>query len=307
MAVPSPIQMVDESETSSELNWQEYALSSEQIEQFHRDGYLVIRKLYTLQEVDRIKTLLSEAFDEAYGVVERTSPFDLPAGQKFRIEFQGENNQSASILLMSSDTDTKIELISWIGGVKPELLRLARLPKMTIPVGQLLRSRKADHLINQAHLFLANERKEWHQDLEYRKILDPNWKDINNMGSYVKTFVSVDPASMLRLIPESHLEELFLNETKDAQEKEALVKRKFLLERSVYVNIRPGDTFFMHPKLVHKCATPDAHAEVPGLNKFCKTFVNGFSFPGANGRSYPGKGSAAMIDLNLPSSVKFTT
>lgn len=299
--------MCDESETiCSKIDAPEYALSSEQIDQFHQDGYLVIRKLYTLDEVDRIKMLLDQAFDEAHIVVERASPFDLPAGQKFRIEFQGQNNQSASILLTSTGADTKIELISWIGGVKPELLRLARMAKMTVPVGQLLHSRKADHLMNQAHFFLPNDRKEWHQDLEYRKILDPNWKDINNMGSYVKTFVSVDPSSALILIPESHHEELFLNERKNAEEKEALVKRKFHLERSLRVNLRPGDTLFMHPKLVHKCATPAAETEA-GLDKSRKTFVNGFSFPGANGRSYPGKGSAVMIDLNVPSSIKFTT
>lgn len=54
--------------------------------------------------------------------------------------------------------------------------------------------------------------------------------------------------------------------------------------------LKPGDVVFMHPHLIHGS---DSNTS----DKRRLMFINGFSYPGANHKPYPGIGSAKRISL----------
>lgn len=62
------------------------------------------------------------------------------------------------------------------------------------------------------------------------------------------------------------------------------------------LNLKPGDTVFLHPLVLHK-------SDVNKLRRSRKVFVNDFAFPGANNRPYPGRGSALPVNLAVPSNI----
>lgn len=124
----------------------------------------------------------------------------------------GPNERSSACVdvVVNADLTVSIKVISWIGGVQPKLLDLERSPKITVPVAQLLQTRVADHLINQAHYNMPGDNISfaWHQDLENRLNFDPEWKDMNGRGSFVQVIIAVDESKASNggviVIPESH-------------------------------------------------------------------------------------------------------
>jgi len=272
-------------------------LSTEQLNSFEKDGYLIVRNLFSIEEVSRINNCLTRALDKAKAIAEQTQiDENIVIGSAFRCAYEGNNGNSASIKAINNiDGSVSVQLISWIGGVEPELIELARQDKLKVPVSQLLGSSKADHLINQAHYKMPFDGVSfpWHQDIQHRRTFDPRWEDLNRRGSFVQVLTAVDRATEengpLIVIKGSHRKELYL-EKKQKEAIERIILEEYPNEEWTPILMEPGDTMFMHPLVLHKSDANQSHESR-------MLFVNGFSYPGANKMPYPGSGSAKTIHL----------
>ena len=261
------------------------ALTHEQLKHFDDEGYIVVKALFSQDDVKAIGAHLDTVLEGAqrrvteYVAAEHAAGRELP--QNFRCEYSGERG-SASIMVAQRDESHPpvIKLVSWAGGVAPDLLTLSRRPHVTIPVGQLLGSEKADP----------------HQDIQFRRLFDENWEDLNKKGSFVQVLTAIDPTPLesgpLMVMPGSHKEDLQLD-TIEKEERLARVQQKYDLSKAEALLLEPGDTLFMHPLLLH--FSGENTSQNPR-----RLFINGFSYPGANKKPYPGRGSSEEISLNMP-------
>lgn len=277
------------------------ALSEEQIESFFRKGYVMVRSLFSEEEILEIKQDIENAYDEAQVIVgAEVEAIPKDTGEPFRCKYDGLEGNTASIrAVCNKDNTVSITLISWIGGVKPNLITFGRDERITTRVAQLLGCNKADHLINQAHYKKPHDQVafNWHQDIQNRRSFDPNWQDINGKGSFVQVLTAIDSVrntnGPLIIVPNSHKCDLKLDRL-DITQHEAEIKKKYpeLEKQAVPLLQESGDTLFMHPLLLHK-------SDVNNSDLPRAIFINGFSYPGANKKSYPGCGSANKIALNI--------
>lgn len=278
------------------------ALSKEEVKSFFKQGWVTTR-LFAESEIAAIRPLFEEAHKEAKDIVRsyyqdhvvetKTTRFDYPSGS---------DTTAASISAYCHNSNQlnpfSIQLISWVGGVKERLLQLGRHPNITIPVAQLLDSSTADHLINQVHYKNPYDQVTfpWHQDVQNRRAFDPEWKDVNERGSFVQVVLAIDPMQEdngpLIYIPNSHKLDLGLDKTSSAEEEK--IAAQYDLRQTKYFHLNPGEVVFMHPLLVHKS---DENRSNKGKSRIL--FINGYAYPGANHKKYPGTGSAQCIDLPI--------
>lgn len=256
------------------------ALSQQQIDFYFANGYLIVPNFFSPTELQEIVKCADKLQAEA---------------DKLALEQNGKIMHRGTQFVLDRINDrTQIHRIVWVGAAEPTLLALGRQPKLLVPVGQLLGSDSADHLINQIHYKLPNDgvKFDWHQDIKNRRTFDANWQDINKNGSFVQTIIAVDPMTAengtIYYVPKSHFKgDLFLDKITDRDE----LKRVAQLDQAEPLLINPGDIIFMHPYLVHG-------SEPNESNSPRRIFINGFSYPGANKQPYPGEGSAQQIALN---------
>jgi ectoine hydroxylase-related dioxygenase (phytanoyl-CoA dioxygenase family) len=187
---------------------------------------------------------------------------------------------------------TKIERIVWCGGSEPALAQLGRAPQLLSVAAQLLGSNELDQLINQAHIKRPGDGLyfSFHQDSYHRRYGTPEFSDLNGRGSFVQALTAIDPTGPdnggLWLVPNSHRAGHL--RTVDGRLPTACFNRS----DAEPVRLQPGDTLLLHPFTVHGSEPNGSHAPR-------RLFINGFCFPGANRRSYPGAG--AGVRLHAPS------
>lgn len=277
------------------------ALSKDQVQAFFTQGYIVLKHLFTKEEVKIIAKHSEQMFTEAQGIAEKYKVENKTVvNTAFRCDYDGLSGpKSASILAINNeDEPVAIKLISWAGGIAQNLIDLSRQDKIIIKVGQLLGSDKANHLINQIHYKMPHDKVtfNWHQDIQNRRTFDPNWEDVNKKGSFIQVLTAIDEVTTgsgpLIVIPYSHKEDLHLSDLSIAENK-LKIKQKYDLATAVPLLLEPGDTIFMHPVLLHQ-------SEANESDQPRKMFINGFSYPEANKKPYPGAGSTEEIFLNIP-------
>ncbi len=262
------------------LKQPKHALSQQQIDFYFANGYLIVPNFFSASELRTVASCAARLQAEAD---------QLALQQNGKIMYRG-----TQFVLDRINERTQIHRIVWAGAAEPELLALGRQQKLLVPVGQLLGSATADHLINQLHYKLPNDgvKFDWHQDIKNRRTFDAQWQDLNQKGSFVQTIIAIDPMTAengaIFYVPKSHFAgDLFLDKITDRDE----LKRVAKLEQAVPLLLNPGDVIFMHPYLVHG-SEPNESKESRRI------FINGFSYPGANKQPYPGEGSAQQIVLN---------
>jgi ectoine hydroxylase-related dioxygenase (phytanoyl-CoA dioxygenase family) len=264
-------------------------LTTEQISAFWKEGYVTVPGLFSSDEVQRISMLANE-------IAADTQQFKAPTtGQTF------EKLQGSQIVLSVNNSVQAINRVVWAAAAKPELLTYGRDNKILAPVSQLLESDSADHLINQLHYKMPGDGVSfpWHQDEQNRRRFDNDWQDINAKGSFVQTLMAIDPCNAdngpLNVIPGSHhwgyLE--FGNFLQTDSLQSLLTSKNISVDvnaAQIPILMSPGDVMFMHPLVVHGSWPNNS-------NQSRLMFINGFSYPGANQKPYPGDGSAKRISL----------
>lgn len=239
-------------------------LSQHQIDQFSELGYLVLPDLFDPDEVSAI----SQAFDTLRHIA---------AGLR---ETTTVNN---SLFVMDGP---RVQRVVWCSGAAPELERWCTNSRLLQPVFQLLTppgERPPDHvvqLICQAHLKLPGDDVSfpWHQDAEHRRYGSSEWSDTNARGSYVQTVLAVDEMTEdngpLVFIPGS---------SSDGPLPADEVAARAAADNRVALVARPGSVALFGPYTIH--GSEPNRSEHPR-----RAWVNGYAYPGANRRVYPGCG-----------------
>jgi ectoine hydroxylase-related dioxygenase (phytanoyl-CoA dioxygenase family) len=194
-----------------------------------------------------------------------------------------------SVFFVEAD---RIDRVCWCGACEPALLQAGRDPRILSIVRSLFETETCDHLINQAHFKLPGDGVNfpWHQDSQHRRYGTDLWTDVNGSGSFVQIVLAIDSATVengcLHVFPGSqkqgHLD-LYAN---------SLDSLGFDESDAVAVELDVGDIVFFGPYLIH--GSLENHSTQPR-----RALINGYSYPGANKREYPGVAAGAGSSLQL--------
>jgi ectoine hydroxylase-related dioxygenase (phytanoyl-CoA dioxygenase family) len=178
----------------------------------------------------------------------------------------------------------------WCGAAEPILSDFGKDPRLLAMASQLLGSPEMNQLINQAHFKLPGDGVEfpWHQDSTHRRYGGGEWRDVNGRGSYVQTVAAIDDVTMengpLQLIPGSctrgHVEPVAgqagtLPDTLDPR-------------TAISVTMTAGSVVLFGPYTFHR-------SQPNRSRRARRVFINGFAYPGANSRIYPGEGAGRLV------------
>jgi ectoine hydroxylase-related dioxygenase (phytanoyl-CoA dioxygenase family) len=254
-------------------------LTDDEMRAYFEVGWVVRRALFRADEVARMRA----CFDE----LERMA-HDLPATALHR----------GSYFVLAEKNGTRvINRVVWAGGSQRYLLEVGSDARLTMPCAQLLQSDAMDHLLNQAHFKRPRDGVTfgWHQDIQHRDKGNGTWTDVNGRGSFVQTIIALDEmtpdSGPLLFIPGSA--KWGRVECGDEAEHERFgtsKPAKFREKQAVRMAARPGDTLFFGPYTVH--ASFENTSE-----RYRRILINGYAFPGANRRIYPGDGAGRRLTV----------
>ena len=253
-------------------------LSERDLDEFFELGWVVKKALFTDEEIAR--TL--ECFRELERVAETLEETGLYDGSYF--------------VLGKKDATNIVKRVVWAGGCQPYLLRLSKDSRLTVPSSQLLGSRTMEQLLCQAHFKRPGDGVVfgWHQDIQHRDKGNGTWTDVNQRGSFVQTLIALDPMTAdggpLQFIPGSAAwgPVDFGNHDYDDPHSANVRPPQFDEKEAVTVLAEPGDTLFFGPYTAHASfENRSAH--------YRRVFINGYAYPGANRRDYPGRGAGRTI------------
>jgi ectoine hydroxylase-related dioxygenase (phytanoyl-CoA dioxygenase family) len=239
--------------------------SPDELEAFHSRGFFVRPDVFTESEVRS----LCRAFDRLERTARRLTAPALHRGAYFVVN------------------GSRIDRIVWCGAAEPVLLNIGADPRLLAIAAGLLGSAEMSQLINQAHFKLPGDGVAfpWHQDSTHRRYGTPEWTDVNGRGSYVQTVIALDDVTEengpLEFIPGScrsgHLGLV-----------EGVLPPGVDAASAVAATMRAGSVLVFGPYAIHR-SLPNGSA-VPR-----RIFINGYAFPGANARVYPGEGAGRTL------------
>lgn len=237
------------------------------VDEFYDKGFVHLKAVFNKDEINKIKKS-SEKIAKMADSIKETS---LVEGTSLVVK------------------DGSIMRAVWAGAIDPYLIEIGRDSRILSPVSQILGSKKMDHLINQLHFKRPGDLVDftWHQDSEHRRYGTEVWKDVNQKGSYVQTVIAIDAMTDNNgplLVIEDSANEGHLDLLNKPDLVEEIKAKKFLS-----MNMEPGDLLLFGPYLIHG-------STINKSNKQRRVLINGYSYPGANTKVYPGTGSACSIE-----------
>ena len=255
-------------------------LTSAEISEFFEAGLVIRRGLFDSDEITKI----ADCFDRLRALAD-----GLPATCDLR---------GSHFVIGQKDGRQVLKRVVWAGGSQPYLLEIGEDPRLTVPCGQLLDSNTLEQLLSQAHFKEPGDGVifGWHQDIQHRDKGDGNWRDVNGRGSFVQTLIVIDEmtpdSGPLQFIPGSGKwgRVDFGDHDYDDPGYQPKTPPQFHDEDVVTITAKPGDTLFFGPYT--------AHASFENkTNRNRRVFINGYAYPGANSRDYPGDGSCRQIHI----------
>lgn len=251
-------------------------LSGDQIEEFYDRGFIVQPDVFSGSEVEQMRA----AFVRLEGMARQLGRTRTYRGARFVLEKIKGNSEARSV---------RIHRIVWCGAAEPVLSAYGRDRRLLTMAARLLGSGEMNQLINQAHFKLPHDGVEfpWHQDSTHRRYGQREWRDVNGRGSYVQIVTAIDDGTgengPIRLIPGSaklgHVELL-----RDGE----LPRDCFDPCRAVSAVLPAGSILLFGPYTIH--ASSPNRSSSPR-----RAFINGFAYPGANSRIYPGEGAGRLV------------
>ncbi|NDD59152.1 MAG: hypothetical protein EBZ47_07895 [Chlamydiae bacterium] len=234
-------------------------LSQEEIELFHKQGYLKKSNCLNGNEMVLIQHHVNEAIRKAYEKSREETFKDFQLEHFFFLE-------GSRVVL---NTKKAIARINGCCGIEPDLSQFIQSPKILYTFFELLGTNDLEHLIAQIHPKLPVDQVAFpaHRDIDFRKSFDPEWQDILGNGSWVICILPIDPMNQnnggLWIDPKS------FNESSSDMD-------------IFWVDAQPGDLFFLHPYILHGSGPNESR------DASRKTLLTGFCAYGANHRAYPG-------------------
>jgi hypothetical protein len=255
-------------------------LTDSEVHEFHDNGWITKPALFRRDEIARMQ----KCFERLEWLAQGMRESGLKQGSHFVL---GEKSGARII-----------KRVVWAGGSQPYLLQVGEDSRLTLPCAQLLGSRQMDQLLSQAHFKRPGDGVifGWHQDIQHRDKGDGQWQDINGRGSFVQTLIVLDEMTAdsgpLQFVPGStkwgRVE--FGDHDYDDPEYKAKQPPQFNEADVVTINAQPGDTLFFGPYT--------AHASFQNkTDSYRRVFINGYAYPEANSRVYPGDGAGRTISV----------
>ena len=219
--------------------------SQPHVGQYHRDGYAIVRGLFTRDEVEAIGAAADQVHEEG-----------VRHGRSFR-----HGNLFYNVA-PGADGGAEVRMAQWPSYHQPAL-NAVRLDRRFLEVLEPLIGRDLKQIINQVHWKAPGGRGEfaWHQDSRFRLPAQA----YRNLGtSYVQTGLAIDPhttaSGCMRFIPRSHLQgELDLDRSTEvlgtSLSDSALLAAGLPPEDVVELVLDPGDLALWSPYLVHGSGT----------------------------------------------------
>ena len=257
------------------------SLTEEEIDCFWETGWITKKALFGIDEIRQIQA----CFDNLESIADCLNGTGPCGGSHFVID--------------GTSGSQVIKRVVWAGGSQPYLLDVGQDPRLTVPCAQLLGSNQMDQLLSQAHFKRPGDGVVfgWHQDVQHRDKGNGTWTDVNGTGSFVQTLIVIDrmtaDSGPLQFIPGSSKwgRVDFGNHDYDNPDYERANPAQFRAEEAVTILAEPGDTLFFGPFT--------AHASFENTSQFYRrVFINGYAYPGANQREYPGEGACRTIVVN---------
>jgi ectoine hydroxylase-related dioxygenase (phytanoyl-CoA dioxygenase family) len=241
---------------------------------------VVVPSLFSAGELDAARA----AFERLHATAQRLRSTQDHAGARFVLADRGG--------------DVVVQRVVWAGGAEPALLDIGADPRLVGPALQLLGSDRCEQLLCQAHFKMPGDGVsfDWHQDVQHRDKGPGTWRDLNGRGSYVQTLLAVDemradngplqfvPREAARLDARGRLRDAHYDYGTPMGGDDAAVDAR----RAETVTGPAGSVIFFGPYAVHG-STPNRSATPR------RVLINGYAYPGANGRVYPGEGSGRTL------------
>jgi ectoine hydroxylase-related dioxygenase (phytanoyl-CoA dioxygenase family) len=244
-------------------------LRPDQVSAFFDTGFTVQPDVFAAAEVAQMR----EAFDRLESTARRIGSTAMHNGSQFVVDTTPENR-------------IKIHRIVWCGAAEPVLSGFGSDPRLLELAAQLLGSRSMNQLINQAHFKLPGDGVAfpWHQDSTHRRYGMAEWTDVNGRGSYVQTITALDD------IGEDNGPLLFIPGARDhlGLPPDGTLPPWLDPATAVPATMRAGSVLLFGPYSVHG-SQPNTSTRPR------RTFINGYAYPGANARIYPGEGAGRLL------------
>jgi ectoine hydroxylase-related dioxygenase (phytanoyl-CoA dioxygenase family) len=203
---------------------------------YHRNGYAIVRGLFTLPEISALSDAIDNIYEEA-----------LSLGRSFRY----------GNLHYRLDGD-EVRMVQWPSYHNIVLDRVRTNPRIAQLLAPLVGS-DVKQIINQLHWKKPGGKGDFafHQDSRFRK---PAWAYRNLGTSYVQTGIAVDPhtqvSGAMRIMPKSHLlgsldMQLEGPVMENAPEDEVLVAMGLDPADLIHLELEPGDFALWNSYLVH--------------------------------------------------------
>lgn len=242
-------------------------LTAKQWQEYLSHGFVLVPQVFTPAEITEMVQATEELLKAAQSLKHQTQIFK---GSRFVFENQA------------------LHRVVWAGAYESTLLNFGADQRILTPVSEILNSSDMDQLINQIHFKMPGDdiEFEWHQDSQHRGYGTADWTDVNGQGSYVQTLTALDAVTAdkgpVRFIPGSHLKgHQSLNLISD-------LETHFKNEPYVDVLMQPGDLVLFSPYVIHS-----SQKNVSTTPR--RVFINGYAYPGANHKIYPGEGSGRRL------------
>ena len=249
-------------------------LSDDEIRTYFEVGWIVRRGMFGAHEVARMRA----CFDELERIADQLPETGLHRGSYF--------------VLADKDGMRVINRVVWAGGSQRYLLDIGSDARLTVPCAQLLESDAMDHLLNQAHFKRPRDGVTfgWHQDIQHRDKGGGTWTDVNGRGSFVQTIIALD-----EMTPDSGPLKFMPGSAKWGRVElsggaEQAGGARLLEQDAVTIAAGPGDVLFFGPYTAH--ASFENTSE-----RYRRILINGYAFPGANRRVYPGDGAGRRLTV----------
>jgi ectoine hydroxylase-related dioxygenase (phytanoyl-CoA dioxygenase family) len=242
-------------------------LDVDQVEAFYEQGWFVLPDLFGPAEIATARA----AFERLYQTAQMLRDTQMHRGAYF-------------VLDAPADRDVVVKRVVWAGGAERDLLTLSADPRLVAPALQLLGSQQCEQLLCQAHFKMPHDGVafDWHQDIQHRDKGPGTWADLNGRGSYVQTILLIDDMT------QSNGPLQFIPGTDRAPASPAMTDPN----AAVTITGAAGSVLVFGPYSIHG-STANA-ADAPR-----RVLINGYAFPGANGRAYPGDGAGRVLPLPL--------
>lgn len=259
------------------------SLSAEQITEFFEKGWIVLPDVFTPSEMARAQA----AFERLSMTAQRLRVTQTHAGSYF-------------VLSSSPGSDVVIQRVVWAGGSEPDLLDLSADQRLVEPALQLLGSDHCEQLLCQAHFKMPGDGVsfDWHQDIQHRDKGPGTWRDVNGRGSYVQTLTLIDEMTdsngPLQFIPRHAVrgdaEGRIFGAHYDyaAPMQDGAPAPDIDISAAVTITGKSGSVLLFGPYAVHG-STANTSSQPR------RVLINGYAYPSANGRVYPGEGSGRVL------------